>query len=55
MRSQTAIVLYGVLMVGTIVAIDVLFFRGRFWARLIANVAIVLVFAAVYFGLLKHP
>lgn len=40
--------IYLVLMVATIVALDVLFFRNFFWARLIANVGVVLVFAAFY-------
>jgi len=33
----------------------VLFFRHQFWERLIANVGIVLVFAAFYFRFLKRP
>jgi hypothetical protein len=33
-------------MVAVIVAVDVLFFRDRSWERLIANIGIVLVFAA---------
>jgi hypothetical protein len=52
-RSHTAAALYIALMVGVIIAVDLLFFKGRFWERLIANVAIVLVFAAVYFRFLK--
>jgi hypothetical protein len=31
-----------------LVGVDVLFFRHQFWERLIANVGIVLVFAAFY-------
>jgi hypothetical protein len=31
-----------------IVGVDVAFFRDRFWARLIANIGIVPVFAAFY-------
>jgi len=46
-------VLYVVLMVAVIVAIDVLFFRNRFWERLVVNVGIVLVFAAFYFRFLR--
>lgn len=53
MGSQTTIVLYLVLLVAVIVAVDVLFFRNYFWERLIANIGIVLVFAAFYFRFLK--
>jgi hypothetical protein len=31
-----------------VVSVDVLFFRHRFWERLIANVGIVLLFGALY-------
>ena len=55
MGSRTATALYGVLMAAVIVAIDVLFFRDRFWERLTANLGIVLVFAAFYFRFLKRP
>lgn len=37
-----------VVMVVLIVALDVSFFRNYFWPRLILNVGIVLVFAALY-------
>jgi hypothetical protein len=53
MGSQTTIVLYLVLLVAVVVAVDVLFFRNYFWERLIANIGIVLVFAAFYFRFLK--
>ena len=33
----------------------VLFFRHQFWARLLVNVGIVLVFLAFYFRFLKRP
>lgn len=46
--------LYVVAMVAVVVGVDVLFFRGHFWARLAANVGIVLVFAAFYFRFLHH-
>jgi hypothetical protein len=42
-------------MVAVIVGVDVGFFRNRFWERLIANVGIVLVFAAFYLRFLRHP
>jgi len=43
MRSHTTTALYVVLMAAVIVAIDVLFFKNRFWERLTVNVGIVLV------------
>ena len=49
MGKQLALVLYVVLMAAAVFAVDFLFFRNRFWERLIANVGIVLVFAAFYF------
>jgi hypothetical protein len=48
MARNLSLALFGVLMVAIIVGLDVLFFRGRFWERLMANVGIVLVFAAFY-------
>jgi len=42
-------------MVAVVVAVDVLFFRGdHFWARLAANLGIVLVFGAFYLRFLHH-
>jgi len=40
-------------MVIVIVGVDLLFFRGRFWERLLVNIGIVLVFAAFYLRFLK--
>jgi hypothetical protein len=54
-KSQMATTLYVVLMAAVIVAVDVLFFKNRFWPRLTVNLGIVLVFAAFYFGFLKRP
>ena len=54
-RSRVAVVLYVLAMVAVVVGVDVLFFRHHFWARLIVNVGIVLVFAAFYFRFLKRP
>ena len=47
-------VLYVIAIVGVVVAVDVLFFRGHVWERLAANVGIVVVFVAVYFRFLHH-
>ena len=55
MGRQAAIVLYVVLLVAVVVGVDVLFFRHHFLARLIANVGIVLVFAAFGLRFLKRP
>ena len=55
MRSQATTALYVVLMAALIAAVDLLFFKDRFWARLTVNVGIVLVFAAFYFRFLKRP
>jgi hypothetical protein len=55
MRSQMMTVLYVLLMILVIVALDVLFFRDRFWQRLAVNAGIVLVFGAFYFRFLKRP
>jgi hypothetical protein len=55
MGRQPAIVLYVLAMVAIVVAVDVLFLRHHFWARLIVNIGIVLVFGAFYLRFLKHP
>jgi hypothetical protein len=54
-KINAATVPYIVLMLVVIVAVDVLFFKDRFWARLTVNVGIVLVFLAFYFRFLKRP
>ena len=55
MGRQVTAVLYVVLMVAIVVAVDFLFFRGQFWERLTVNIGIVLVFVAFYFRFLKRP
>jgi len=47
-------VLYVLTLVAVVVGLDVLFFRNRFWERLMVNVGIVLVFAAFYLRSLKR-
>jgi len=54
MGRQLAVVLYLVAMVAIIVGMDILFFRNRFWERLLVNVGIVLIFAAFYLRFFKH-
>ncbi|HUK37171.1 MAG TPA: hypothetical protein VLV86_24820 [Vicinamibacterales bacterium] len=53
-RSQMIALLYIMLLVATVVAVDVVFFRNLFWERLAVNIGIVLVFAAFYFRFLKY-
>jgi len=48
MGRQIIVVLYVGAMVAVIVGLDFLFFRDRFWERLMVNIGIVLVFAAFY-------
>jgi hypothetical protein len=55
MGRQVTIVLYVVAMAAVIVGVDLVFFRNRFWERLIVNIGIVLVFAAVYWRFLWRP
>lgn len=55
MRGSGAIIaLYVLSMVAAIVAVDVLFLRHRFLGRLLVNVGIVLVAAAMYLTFVKH-
>ena len=54
MGRQAVIGLYGLALVVVIVGVDVLFFRNRFWERLMVNIGIVLVFAAFYVRFLKR-
>jgi len=55
MGRQAAVVLYVIALVAVVVGVDVLFFRDRFWQRLMVNVGIVLVFVAFYLRFLKRP
>ena len=55
MRRETTLVVYGVLMAAVVIAVDFQFFRHRLWERLMANIGIVMVFAAFYLRFLKGP
>ena len=55
MGRQTIAVLYVVAMVAVIVGADLAFFRNRTLERLIANIGIVLVFAAFYLRFAGRP
>ena len=46
--------LYVLAMVAVVIVVDVLFFRHHFWARLLVNVGIVLVFGAFYLRFLRR-
>ena len=55
MGTQATTVLYILLLIAAVVAVDVLFFKNHFWERLMVNIGIVLVFLAFYFRFLKRP
>jgi hypothetical protein len=55
MGIRAAVVLYLLALVAVVVGVDVLFFRHHVLERLMANVGIVLVFAAFYLTFLKRP
>jgi hypothetical protein len=48
MAKSAVVACYALAMVAVVVALDVLCFRQHFWARLMVNVGIVLVFGAFY-------
>jgi hypothetical protein len=45
--------MYLLVMIAVLIVVDVLFFRGQFGERLIANVGIVAVFLAFYFRFVR--
>jgi len=55
MTKNIYVALFVLIMIAVVVSMDLLFFRNRFWERLIANIGIVLVFAAFYLRFLKKP
>ena len=55
MGKQTTVVPYVLALVAVVVGVDVLFFRNRFWERLIVNAGIVLVFWTFYSRFLRRP
>ena len=50
-----SVMLYVLVMIAVVISVDLLFFRNRFWERLIVNIGIVLVFAAFYLRFIKNP
>ncbi len=55
MDRHIVIALFAAAMAAVIVLVDVLFFKGRFWERLAANIGIVLVFLAFYQRFFGRP
>jgi len=53
--DNMTIVVYVITLIAVVVGVDILFFRHHFGPRLMANVGIVLVFAAFYLRFLKRP
>ena len=54
MGKNAMTIIYVLAMVATVVIMDILFFRHRFWERLIANIGVVLVYVAFYLAFLKN-
>jgi hypothetical protein len=55
MGRPLVLVLYVAAMIAVIVGLDVAFFRHRLIERLIANVGVVLLFAAFYLRFIRQP
>ncbi|KTD57063.1 hypothetical protein Lsan_2685 [Legionella santicrucis] len=55
MTRNMSVVLYIVMLIAVIVSVDLLFFKDRFWERLMVNIGIVLVFTAFYLRFLNTP
>ncbi len=55
MPKNICVVVYIFALIAVVVSVDILFFRNRFWERLLVNVGIVLVFAAFYLRFLQKP
>jgi hypothetical protein len=53
MNSSYVLAIVVVLLVAVMVTVDILFFRNFFWERLMANIGIVLIFAAFSLRFLK--
>lgn len=55
MQRNMSVVLYVLVLIAVVVNVDLLFFKNRFWERLMVNIGIVLVFAAFYLRFLRNP
>jgi hypothetical protein len=54
MRWSIVVTLYVLVMIAVIVGLDLIFFRTRFWERLLANIGVVCLFAAFYLRFVRH-
>ena len=54
MPRNIYVVLFVLIMIAVVVSVDLLFFKNRFWERLIVNIGIVMVFIAFYLRFLKN-
>lgn len=54
LNKNTSILLYVMALVAAVVIVDIVFFRHRFWERLLANIGIVLLFVAFYLAFFKR-
>jgi uncharacterized protein (DUF983 family) len=54
MDKPLAIALYILVMASVIVGVDFMFLRQRFWARLLVNAVIVLIFLVCYLRFIKR-
>lgn len=55
MTRNIGVAIYVVAMAALIVGVDFAFLRDRFWERLIVNIGMVLVFAAIYWSFIREP
>ena len=55
MPRNIYVVVYVLALIAVVVSVDLLFFKHRFWERLMVNIGIVLVFTAFYLRFLKKP
>ena len=54
MTKSMFVALYIVALIAVVVGVDLLFFKNRFWERLMVNIGIVLVFSAFGLRFLKN-
>jgi uncharacterized membrane protein len=55
MPRNIYVAVYILILIAVIVGVDLLFFKNRFWERLMVNIGMVLVFAAFYLRFFKYP
>lgn len=53
--TKSISVVYVLVMIAVIVGVDLVFFRNRFWERLLVNIGVVLVFVAFYLRFFRNP